>query len=186
MIAAEQGLPVQAVGSMFPAPLASFIASGNSGIKSVADLKGKSVGYSGIPLFKAFTDTALKSAGLSGSNVTINNAGFNEVPALLSGKVSALTDAYRNDQAFDIQTKQGVKPLVIPVDKLGVPTYDELVITANSNRLVSDPHYRTAVKDFTGYYAALADAKKNPCGRRQGSGRGDPPWPAVLESRGSI
>jgi putative hydroxymethylpyrimidine transport system substrate-binding protein len=163
MQSAEQGLDVKVVGSIFPVPLASFIAGGDSGITEVADVKGKSVGYSGIPVFGAYTETALESAQLSKSDVDVVNVGFTEVPALLAGKVSALTDAYRNDQAIQIWEEEGVKPTVIPVDELGVPTYDELVFIANTGRLESDPDYRKAVERFlAAYYQAFESAKQHP------------------------
>ena len=163
MVSVEQGLDVQAIGSVFPTPLASFIATAESGVTEIADVSGKSVGYSGIPVFEAYTNTILEDSGLSQDDVEVVNVGFNEVPALLSNKVSAITDGYINGQAIEVEVEQGAEPTVIPVDQAGVPTYDELVFIANSERLESDSEYADAIERFLGaYYAAQEDAIANP------------------------
>jgi putative hydroxymethylpyrimidine transport system substrate-binding protein len=163
MVSVEKGLGVKAVGVLFPTPLASFIASAESGVEGIADVRGKRVGYSGIPVFKAYTDTILEEAGLGEGDVEVVNVGFNEVPAILSGKVAAITDGYINGQAIEIEVEQGSKPTVVKVDDAGVPTYDELVFIANAKRLESDAAYADAVKRFLGaYYKAQEDAIANP------------------------
>jgi putative hydroxymethylpyrimidine transport system substrate-binding protein len=45
---------------------------------------------------------------------------------------------FRNVEGVDLQMR-GKDPVVTPVDQLGVPTYDELVLVANRERLEEDP-----------------------------------------------
>jgi putative hydroxymethylpyrimidine transport system substrate-binding protein len=85
---------------------------------------------------------------LSSEDVKSVNVGFNLVPALLSGKVDAIIGGYRNVEAVQLGQETGQKPNVLPLDRVGVPTYDELVLVANSNRLKSDPQYAANVKNL--------------------------------------
>ena len=55
------------------------------------------------------------------------NVGFNLVPAMLSGKVAATLGGFWNYEAIQLQLLHK-HPLTIPVDRAGVPTYDELVL----------------------------------------------------------
>jgi putative hydroxymethylpyrimidine transport system substrate-binding protein len=88
--------------------------------------------------------------------------GFNLVPSLLSNKVDAIIGGYRNVEAIQVEQESGTKPTVFPANELGVPTYAELVVVANSDRLASDAAYADAVKRFVatlvqGTDAAIAD-----------------------------
>ena len=121
-----------------------------------------SVGVTGIPSDDAFYQTMLKTAGLTEGDVTKVNVGFNLVPSLLSNKVDAMIGGYRNVEAIQVEQESGTKPTVFPANELGVPTYAELVVVANSDRLASDTAYADAVKRFVatlvkGTDAAIAD-----------------------------
>jgi putative hydroxymethylpyrimidine transport system substrate-binding protein len=104
----------------------------------------------------------LKTAGLSESDVTKVNVGFNLVPSVLSGKVDGIIGGYQNVEAIQIEQESGTKPSVFPADKLGVPSYAELVVAANADRLQSDAAYADSVKRFVaamikGTDGAIAD-----------------------------
>ena len=45
---------------------------------------------------------------------------------------------YSNVEGVDLR-QRGKDPVVTPVDQLGVPTYDELVLVANREPLEADP-----------------------------------------------
>ena len=62
------------------------------------------------------------------------NVGSNLVPAMLSGKVDATLGAYWNYEAIQLQ-QLGKHPNVIRMDKVGVPTYNELVLVARTSEL---------------------------------------------------
>ena len=61
------------------------------------------------------------------------------MPSVLSGKVDAIIGGYRNVEAIQVEQEAGTKPTVFPADELGVPSYAELVLVANADRLESDP-----------------------------------------------
>src|SRR6266480_2974796 len=50
---------------------------------------------------------------------------------ILSGRADAMLGGFLNVEGVDLALR-GKNPTVIPVDHLGIPTYDELVLVANS------------------------------------------------------
>jgi len=137
-LAHEQGLDVIAIGALVNRPLTSMIWLQNSGIKGVGDLKGKTVAYAGIPYQEAFLKTILSRVQLSPSAVKAVNVGFGLLPALLSDSAQAMLGGFSNVEGVDLR-QRGKDPVVTPVDKLGVPTYDELVLVANRKTLEAEP-----------------------------------------------
>jgi putative hydroxymethylpyrimidine transport system substrate-binding protein len=137
-LAREQGLPVIAVGALVNRPLTSLIWLKASGIKGVGDLKGKTIATAGIPYQDAFLKTILARVNLSPEDVKSVNVGFGLLPALVSGSSQAMLGGYSNVEGVDLR-ERGKAPVVTPVDKLGVPTYDELVFVANPKTLEADP-----------------------------------------------
>jgi putative hydroxymethylpyrimidine transport system substrate-binding protein len=126
LLARDRGLQVIAVGAIVQKPLTSVIAIGDRHITSVAQLKGKRVGTAGIPYQSAYLKTILHRAGVDPAAVDEINVGFNLVPAMLSGKVAATLGGFWNYEGIQL-AQQRKHPTVIPVDRAGVPTYDELV-----------------------------------------------------------
>jgi len=144
----ENDLPAMAVATVIPVPLNSLIVNPDEPITSLSEMNGKTVGVTGIPSDDAFYTTMLKTAGLTDSEVPKVNVGFNLVPSILSNKVDGIIGGYQNVEAIQIEQESGTKPSVFPADQLGVPSYAELVIAANSDRLSSDPEYADAVRRF--------------------------------------
>jgi putative hydroxymethylpyrimidine transport system substrate-binding protein len=138
VLAHEQGLNAIAIGALVNRPLTSMIWLAKSGIKGVADLKGKTVATAGIPYQEAFLNTILARAKLAPDAVKEVNVGFGLLPALLSGSAEAMLGGYSNVEGVDLRMR-GKDPVVTPVDQLGVPTYDELVLVANRDALAADP-----------------------------------------------
>lgn len=137
-LAHDKGLDVVAVGALVNRPLTSMIWLKKSGIKGVADLKGKTIATAGIPYQDAFLKTILARVHLTPEDVKSVNVGFGLLPALVSGSAQAMLGGYTNVEGIDLR-ERGKAPVVTPVDKLGVPTYDELVLVANRSKLEEDP-----------------------------------------------
>jgi putative hydroxymethylpyrimidine transport system substrate-binding protein len=137
-LARDKGLDVIAIGALVNRPLTSLIWLGKSGIKGVADLKDKTVATAGIPYQDDFLTTILARAKLSPGDVKSVNVGFGLLPALLSGSAQAMLGGYSNVEGVDLR-QRGKDPVVTPVDQLGVPTYDELVLVADRRRVEDDP-----------------------------------------------
>jgi putative hydroxymethylpyrimidine transport system substrate-binding protein len=147
IIGGASNLPITAVGALVPVALNSLIAPEKSGITSPADLKGKSVGVSGLLSDDAFLKAISQKAGISVSSIKKVNVGASLLPSVVSGKVDSILGGYRNVEAVQVKD-QGLNPTVIPVTQAGVPQYDELVIIANSEKLKSDTNYQQLVREF--------------------------------------
>lgn len=147
-LAREAGLKVVAVGALVNRPLTSLIWLKSSKIKGVGSLKGKTVATAGIPYQDAFLKTILARAHLTPADVKSVNVGFGLIPALVGGSAQAMLGGYSNVEGVDLR-ERGKAPVVTPVDKLGVPTYDELVFVANREALAEDP------EKFRLFFAAL-------------------------------
>jgi putative hydroxymethylpyrimidine transport system substrate-binding protein len=123
-----------AVGALVQTPLTSLIALGSSGVRSPADLAGKRVGTAGIPYQSAYLKTILEKAGVGPGSVKETNVGFNLVPALLGKKADAVLGAFWNYEGVDLQ-RRGRDPVIMRMEKLGVPTYNELILVARRESL---------------------------------------------------
>lgn len=151
--AVAKKLPVKAVAAIVPRPLNSFMAI-DPHVKTLRDLRGRTVGITGVPSDYA----TLKTAGLAGK-VKVIDLGYNLLPALLAHRVDAVLGVYRNVEGIELQLR-GLHPTIIPVDRAGVPTYDELVLVASSTRL-RDPAYRSEVRRFVSALVAGTDDARN-------------------------
>lgn len=160
MLARNQGEPLAAFGAIVQEPLTSIVSIGSKHITTVADLRGKTVGYAGIPYQKAYLDTILTQAHVPIGSVRLIDLNQNLVPAMLSGQVDATIGAYWNYEAIQL-AEQGKHPNVIRVNQVGVPNYDELVLVATKATLAKKPDQ---IRDFVqalarGYQAARRDPK---------------------------
>jgi putative hydroxymethylpyrimidine transport system substrate-binding protein len=109
-----------------------------SGVKSVRDLEGKTVSTAGIPYQQAYLDTILERAGLGPDSVKRVGVGQGLSASILGGRAAATLGPFWNIEGVDLRIS-GKKPVVNPVDRLGIPTYDELVLVANGDALAADP-----------------------------------------------
>jgi putative hydroxymethylpyrimidine transport system substrate-binding protein len=159
LLARERGLPVVAVAALVQRPLTSLMATGSSGVRSVSDLRGKRVGTAGIPYQSAYLKTLLANAKVPQSSVKETNVGASLLPATLSGKVDATLGGFWNVEGVELRQRHK-RPWIKPVDQLGVPNYDELVLVAR------DSAVKTRRDDLRLFISATArgaqQARRNP------------------------
>ena len=159
LLARDQGLKVVSIGALVQRPLTSIIALPGKHVARVASLAGKRVGTAGIAYQAAELRTALEHAGVKPSAVQETNVGFNLIPAMLSGHVDATLGGFWNYEAIQLRLAHK-RPIVIPVDQAGVPTYDELVL------VVRESEARTRGQDLRAFLQALtrgeAEVRANP------------------------
>jgi putative hydroxymethylpyrimidine transport system substrate-binding protein len=146
--AAQEGLPVIAVGSLVPQPLNSLMALADSKVQGPDSVKGATIGVAGLPFDDAILETIRTSQGLAEGDVESVNVGFDLVPALLSKQVDAAIGTYFNIEGIHIESETGQQPVIVKMEELGVPTYDELIVVGNSERLLDDAAYADAVRRF--------------------------------------
>jgi putative hydroxymethylpyrimidine transport system substrate-binding protein len=138
MIARDQGLDVVAVGALVSEPLTSLISLPEAGISRPRDLAGATIATAGIPYQTAFLESILEGAALSLDDVEEVNVGLNLLPALLSNRADAILGGFKNIEGVDL-AERGEDPSIVPVDELGIPTYDELVLVASEDLVADDP-----------------------------------------------
>jgi putative hydroxymethylpyrimidine transport system substrate-binding protein len=131
LLARDKGLKVVAVAALVRVPLTSIISLPEAGVRTPADLRGKTVGTAGIPYQAAYLKAIEPGAHE-------RNIGFDFVSALVSGKVDATLGAFWNYEAVSLR-QRGKQPRVIRMEQAGVPTYDELVVVASEDTVRSRP-----------------------------------------------
>lgn len=132
-----QGLPLRRIGTLVATPLNSLVVLRDGPIKSIADLKGRKIGFSVGGFEDALLGAMLEKHGLSLDDVTLINVNFSLSPSIISGQVDAVIGAFRNFELnqMDILEKPG---RAFFVEEEGVPAYDELILVANADEL-DDP-----------------------------------------------
>ena len=136
----SQGLPLIRIGTLVSTPLNSLVVLKNGPIKSIADLKGKKIGFSVGGFEDALLSAMLQKHGLSLQDITLVNVNFSLSPSIITGRVDAVIGAFRNFELnqMDIVKKPG---RAFYPEEEGVPAYDELIIIANKSKL-GDSRYR--------------------------------------------
>ena len=130
----DQGLPLVRIATLIATPLNSLIVLADGPIKTIADLKGKTVGYSVGGFETVLLQVMLKKNGLKLSDVNLVNVNFSLSPSLFTGQVDAVIGAFRNFELnqMDIEKRPGK---AFYVEEFGVPAYDELILIANKNKI---------------------------------------------------
>ena len=139
----DQGLPLVRIATLVATPLNSLVVLEDGPIKTIADLKGKTVGYSVGGFETALLKVMLERAGLKLEDVKLVNVNFSLSPSLFTGQADAVIGAFRNFELnqMAIEKRPGRAFLV---EEFGVPAYDELILVANST-MVNDPRLRKFV-----------------------------------------
>ncbi|HWJ74746.1 MAG TPA: ABC transporter substrate-binding protein [Kaistia sp.] len=150
MLQVKEGLPLVRVGTLVETPLNCLIVLKDGPIKTLADLKGKKVGYSVASLQDAYIGAILGSAGLTAKDVEMVNVNFNLTTALMSGQVDAVIDGYRNFELTQLAIEGKAGVAFFP-EEHGVPPYDELIYVTRKD-LATDPRmarFIAAVEEAT-------------------------------------
>jgi NitT/TauT family transport system substrate-binding protein len=103
LVARSKGTPVVDVATVYRKYPTVLIVPASSSIQTVANLRGHAIGTP----FKSGTSyymllALLRTAGLAPTDVTIQETGFQQVPALLAHKVDAIT-GYINNEPLQLQ-----------------------------------------------------------------------------------
>ena len=125
----DQGLPLVRIATLVATPLNTLVVLADSGIKNLAQLKGKTVGYSIGGFETVILKVMLESQGLSLDTVKLVNVNFSLSPSLFSKSTDAVIGAFRNFELnqMDIEGRPG---RAFYVEEYGIPSYDELILVA--------------------------------------------------------
>ncbi len=135
--------PIIAVGGLVHQPTAAMIWLKKSQINGIADLKGKTIAVAGVPFQEEFLENLLSRSGLTLDDVKVEDVGYELVPALVSGRADAIFGSW-NLEGAELESR-GLKPVVTRLKSLGVPSYDEFVVIARTDRVAKEPG---SIRDF--------------------------------------
>lgn len=138
MIAQEKGMPIVPVGSVIPVHTIALMWLESSGMRRIADLKGKTIAIPGVAFQEAFLERILARSGLSIKDVKIKRVGYALAAALLSGKADAIFGGTLNVDRVDLD-ERGQKLVIPAIGSLGLPPYEELVVIARADRVAEEP-----------------------------------------------
>ena len=126
----EQGLPLVRIATLVATPLNSLVVLEDGPIKSIGDLKGKTIGYSVGGFETALLKVMLAKEGIALSDVKLVNVNFSLSPSLFTGQVDGVIGAFRNFELnqMAIENRPG---RAFFVEEYGIPAYDELILVAN-------------------------------------------------------
>ena len=140
---AAAGLPLARIATLVATPLNTIVVLDDSPIRSIADLKGKRVGFSVAGLEDALLEGVLQPHGLTMDDIEKVNVNWSLSPSLIAGKVDAVIGAFRNFELnqMDIVGHPG---RAFYLEEEGVPPYDELIVVAHKDTL-DRPAYRAFI-----------------------------------------
>lgn len=158
-IQVAEGLPLRRIGTLVATPLNSLVVLADGPVRTIADLKGRKVGYSVGGFEDAMLGAMLERHGLGLKDIELINVNFSLSPALIAGQVDAVIGAFRNFELnqMDIVGRPG---RAFFVEAEGVPAYDELIVIAHRDR-TGDPRFRkflAALEDGVQYMVNRPDA----------------------------
>lgn len=146
------GLPIVRFATLVETPLNGITILADGPVKTLADLKGKTVGYSVSGFETALLGRMLANAGIAIGDVELVNVNFALTPALISGKVDATVGSYRNFELTQMRI-EGREGRIFYPEEHGVPVYDELIFVTRKE-LEKDgrlPRFLAAIEDATLY-----------------------------------
>lgn len=155
----DAGLPIRRTGTLIDKPLDTLTTLKGHGIASLADFKGKKIGYSVAGFEDVLIGTMLATVGLKLTDVTLVNVNFNLVTALVSHEVDGVIGTFRTYE--DIQLAQsGHEPLIFAPEDYGVPPSEELIVLSNAARLDDPrlPKFLAAAQQGAAYLKQNPDA----------------------------
>ncbi|HVP21195.1 MAG TPA: ABC transporter substrate-binding protein [Anaerolineaceae bacterium] len=136
LLARAQGLPIVYVLAWYQQYPVGVTSSTREGIHAPADLKGKKIG---LPVQAGASYIGLRAllqaGGLKESDVTLESIGFNQVEALVSGRVQAAV-IYINNEPIKLAAQN------FPANTLRVADYMQLVgngLITNEDTIRKDP-----------------------------------------------
>jgi putative hydroxymethylpyrimidine transport system substrate-binding protein len=134
---AAHGVPLVRFATLVDTPLDSILVPTSGPVRSLADLKGRSLGYAVAGVEEALAHAMLADAGLHADDTRLVNVNFQIVTALLSHRVDATISAYRNKEILELR-EHGMDGLSFYPEEHGVPAYDELIYVTRKDK-AQDP-----------------------------------------------
>ncbi|ALM52517.1 ABC transporter substrate-binding protein [Halomonas huangheensis] len=156
----DEGKPLIRVATLIELPLAAVVASQDSGIRSALSLIDQRVGYSTQASHDVILRAILSEERLNLSHVEARDVHFSTITAMSEGRVDALVAGSRFSlprQLADL----GVATRILPLEELGFPIHDGLIMVANVDHLAarksSIRRFVSALQEATEWITAHPD-----------------------------
>jgi len=109
----HEGLGLVRVGTLIATPLNCLLVLDDGPVKTLADLKGRKVGFSVAGVDEALLTAILAPHGLGLGDIELVNVNWSLSPALMADQVDAVIGAYRNFELnqMDIEGVPGCRPM---------------------------------------------------------------------------
>ena len=133
----HEDLPLVRVGTLVATPLNCLLVLEDGPVKSIADLKGRKIGYSVAGVEEALVKALLAPHGLGLDDVELINVNWSLSPSVMSGQVDAVIGAYRNFELNQMDIEE-VPGRCFYLEEEGIPPYDELIYVANRDSMNRD------------------------------------------------
>ncbi|WP_281995834.1 ABC transporter substrate-binding protein [Ruegeria faecimaris] len=133
----HEGLPLKRVGTLVATPLNCLLVLDDGPIKSLADLRGKKIGFSVAGVEEAILTTLLGQHDIGLDEIEMVNVNFSLSPSLMTGQVDAVIGAFRNFELNQMDI-EGVAGRCFYIEEEGIPPYDELIYVANPDTMDAD------------------------------------------------
>ena len=135
LLARDQGADnLVSVGALVQAPLTSVIALPGSRHQDRQGPRGQARRHVRHPVPERLSEGDPGERGRRSGTVKETNVGFNLTPAMLSKKVDATLGSFWNYEGVDLERRKR-DPVILRMEKLGVPTYNELIFVARREAL---------------------------------------------------
>lgn len=133
----HEGLPLVRVGTLVATPLNCLMVDADGPVQSLADLRGRKIGYSVSGVEEAVMAAMLASVDLTPADVEMINVNWSLTPAVMTGQVDAVIGAFRNFELTQMRLAGANGRCFFP-EEAGLPSYDELIFVANSETFDRD------------------------------------------------
>jgi ABC-type nitrate/sulfonate/bicarbonate transport system substrate-binding protein len=143
--ARSRDLPVVSIAANHQFGTAGIMMPTTSGVTTLKQLEGKTLGVTGIPFNKTMLEYSLKKSGVDVSKVKIVTVGFTPMPLLMSGRIDGLGDAitWSEPAMYNMQLKKPAADKAtykyFAFYENGVPRYYTLGVVADERNLAKDP-----------------------------------------------
>ncbi|WP_439548419.1 ABC transporter substrate-binding protein [Falsiroseomonas sp.] len=139
-LAVDQGLPLVRIGTLVATPLSTLTVLRDGPVRTLADLRGRRVGYSVAGFEEVVMGVMLEGVGLRLSDIRLVNVNFGLSSALMSGQVDAILGGFRNFELHQLDIENRPGRAFFP-EQHGMPAYDELIYISHRDR-ARDPVLR--------------------------------------------
>ena len=154
--AQAKGVPLKAIATMFQASPYALMTMPDSGISSLNDLVGKSVGIhaDGVKVMELVKGVN----GIQPNDIEVIEIPYeNKIERLISGELAAV-QCYAVDEPIAFEQKVGQAPILLPMDQYGYKAYAQVFFTTDALLQQHSEQVKAFLSaSFAGWQSALAD-----------------------------